>query len=160
MGQQNCADSILKYTVWILSFRPGIIKSICMKGMTLLLCSFRHTSLLTVQTDLNGHTASGCLCRCRPLQWFLMYLSRLSRCPKSSQRHTPSRGISRLGTKSNRQVLNLANMEGSRAQSLFVGPKTAWLLSRCGTWRCRAKGTSYEIHTRRILFRSLSITPL
>jgi len=41
--------------------------------MTLLLFSFRHTSLLTVHTDMHGHTASGCLCRNRPLQWCLMY---------------------------------------------------------------------------------------
>jgi hypothetical protein len=37
----------------------------------------------------------------------------------------PSSGISLLGAKSNQQVLNLANTEGGRAQSLFVGPKTA-----------------------------------
>jgi len=37
----------------------------------------------------------------------------------------PSSGISLLGTKINQQVLNLANMEGGRAQSLFNGPKTA-----------------------------------
>ena len=56
------------YTVCLLSFRTGIIKSICVKEMTLLLFSFRHTSFLTVHTDLHGHTASGCLCRSRPLQ--------------------------------------------------------------------------------------------
>jgi len=50
------------YTVRLLSFRTGIIKSICVKEMTLLLFSFGHTSLLTVHTDLHGHTASGCLC--------------------------------------------------------------------------------------------------
>jgi len=100
--------------------------------MTLSLFSFRHTSLLTVHTDLYGHTASGCLCGSRPLQWCLMYLSRRSRCPKSSQRDSPSSGISLFGTKSNQQMLKLANTEGGRAQSLFVGPKTAWRLSRCG----------------------------
>ena len=134
------------YTVHLLSFRTGIIKSICVKEMTLLF-RFRHTSLPTVHTDLHGHTASGCLCRSRPLQWCLMYLSRLSGCPKSSQRDAPSSGISLLGTKSNQQVLNLANTEGGPAQSLFVGPKTAWRLSRCGTERCRAKGTSHQAHT-------------
>jgi len=72
--------------------------------MTLLLFSFRHTSLLTVHKDLHGHTASGCLCRSRPLQWCLMYLSRLSGCPKSSQRDAPSSEISLLGIKSNQQV--------------------------------------------------------
>ena len=113
------------YTVRLLSFRTGIIKSICVKEVTLLLFSFRHTSLLTVNTDLHGHTASGCFCGSRPLQWCLMYLSRLSECPKSSQRDAPSSGISLLGTESNQQVLNLANTEGGRAQSLFVGPKTA-----------------------------------
>ena len=66
-----------KNTVRLLSFRTGIIKSVCVKEITLLLYSFRHTSLLTVHTDLHGHTASGCLCRNRPLQWCLMYLSRL-----------------------------------------------------------------------------------
>ena len=106
------------YTVRLLSFRTGIIKSICVKEMTLLLFSFRHTSLLTVHTDFHGHTASGCLCRSRPLQWCLLYLSRHSGCPKSSQRDPPSIGISLLGTKSNQQVLNLANTEGGRAQSL------------------------------------------
>ena len=139
-----------------------IIKIICMKEITLLLFSFRHTSLLTVHIDLHGHTASGCLCRSRPLQWCLMYLSRLSACPKSSQRDDPSSEISLLGAKSNQKVLNLANTEGGRAQSLLVGPKTAWRLSLCGTGRCRAKrNQSPEWHmpglTRRILFRSLYI---
>ena len=69
------------HTVRLLSFRTGIIKSICVKETTLLLFSFRHTSLLTVHTDLHGHTASGCLCRSRPLQWCLMCLSRLVGCP-------------------------------------------------------------------------------
>jgi len=109
--------------VRLLSLRTGIIKSICMKEMTLLLFSFPHTSLLTVHTNVHGHTASGCLCRSRPLQWCLMYLSRLSGRPKSSQRDAPSSGISLFGTKSNQQVLNLANTEGGPAQSLFVGPK-------------------------------------
>ena len=103
----------------------GIIKGICVKEMTLLLFSFRHRSLLTVHTDLQGRTASGYLCRSRPLQWCLMYLSRLSGCPKSSQRGAPTSGISLLGTKSNQQLLNLAITEGGRAQSLFVGSKTA-----------------------------------
>jgi len=93
--------------------------------MTLLLFSFRHTSLLNVRTDLHSHTASRCLCRSRPLQWCLMYLSRPSGCPKSSQTDAPSSEISLSGTKSKQQVLNLANTEGARAQSLFVGPKTA-----------------------------------
>jgi len=100
------------YTVCLLSFGTGIIKSICVKEMTLLLFSFRHRSLVTVHTDLHGQTASGCLCRSRPLQWCLMYLSRLSGCLETSQRGTPSSGISLLGTKSNQQVLNLANTEG------------------------------------------------
>ena len=55
----------------------------------------------------------------------LMYLSRLSGCPKSSPRDAPSSRISLFGTKSNQHVLSLANTEGGRAQSLFVGPKTA-----------------------------------
>ena len=109
----------------LLSFRTGIIKSISVKEMTLLLFSFRHRSLATVHTDLQGHAASGCLCRSRPLRWCLMYLLRLSGCPKLSQSGAPSSWISLLGTKSNQQVLNLANTEGGRAQSLFVGPKTA-----------------------------------
>ena len=96
--------------------------------MTPLLFSFRHTSFLTVHTDLHGHTASGCFCRSRPLQWCLMYLSRLSGCPKSSQRDAPLSGISLLGTKSNQPVLNLANTEGGRAQSLSLGQK---LLEDC-----------------------------
>ena len=96
--------------------------------MTLLLFSVRHTSLLTVHTDLHGHTASGCLFRSRPLQWCLMYLSRLSGCPKSSQRDAPSSGISLFGTKSNQQVLNLANTESGRAQSFSLGQK---LLDDC-----------------------------
>ena len=83
-----------RYTVRLLSFRTGIIKSICVKEITLLLSSFRHTSLLTVHTDLHDHSASGCLCRTYPMQWCLMYLSRLSGCPKSSQRDAPSSGIS------------------------------------------------------------------
>jgi len=57
-----------------------------------------------------------------------MYLSRLSGCPKSSQRGAPSSGISLLGTKNNQQVLNLGNVEGGRAQSLFLGQK---LLDDC-----------------------------
>ena len=55
----------------------------------------------------------------------LMYLSRLSGCPKSSQRDASSSGISLFGTKNNQQVLNLANTEGGRAHSLFIGSKTA-----------------------------------
>jgi len=106
----------------------GIIKSICVKEMTLLLFSFRHRSPVTVHTDLHGHTASGYLCRSRLLQWRLMYLSRLSGCPKSSQRGAPSSGISLLGTKSNQQVLNLANTGCGRAQSLLLGQK---LLDDC-----------------------------
>jgi len=96
-----------------------------MKEITHLLFSFRHISLLTVHTDLHVHTTSGCLYRSRPFQWCLMYLSRLSGCPKSSQRDASSGGISLLGTKSNQQVLNLVNTEGGPAQSLFIGPKTA-----------------------------------
>jgi hypothetical protein len=52
-----------------------------------------------------------------------MYLSRLSGCPKSSERDAQSSGILLLGTKSNQQVLSLANTEGGKAQSLFVGQK-------------------------------------
>ena len=103
LNQNLC--NLMEYTERLLSFRTGTIKSICLKEMTLLLFSFRHTSLLTVHPDLHDHTASGCLCRIRPLQWYLMYLSRLSGCPKSSQKDAPSSGISRLGTKSNQQVL-------------------------------------------------------
>jgi len=94
-----------KYTVRLLRFRTGIIKSICLKEMILLLFSFRHISLLTIHTDLHGHKASRCLCRSRPFQWCLMYSSRFSGCTKSSQRDAPSSGISLLGTKSNEQVL-------------------------------------------------------
>jgi len=95
------------------------------KEITLLLFSFRHTSLLTVHRDLHGHTASGCLCRRRPSQWCLMYLSRLSGCLKSSQRDAPSSGISLLGTKSNQQVLNLTNTENGH---FWLGQK---LLDDC-----------------------------
>jgi hypothetical protein len=140
-------SSVSSYTVCLLSFRTGIIKSICVKEMTLLLFSFRHTSLLTVHTDLHDHRASGCLCKSRPLQWCLMYLSRLSGCPKLSQRDAPSSRISLLGTKSNQQVLNMANTEGGWEQLLFIGPKTAWWMSHCGAGHCRAKGTSHQTHT-------------
>ena len=109
----------------LLSFKTGIVKKYCAKEMTLLLFSFRHTSLLTVHTDLHGHTASGCLCGSRPLQWCLMYLSRLSGYSKLSQRDAPSSEISLFEIESNQQVLNLANTEGGQAQSLLVGPKTA-----------------------------------
>ena len=144
------------YTVCLLSFRTGIIKSSCMKEMTLLF-SFRHRSLVTVHTNLHGHTTSVCLCRSRPLQRCLMYLSWLSGCPKLSQRGAPSSGISLLGTKSNQQVLNLVNKEGGRAQSLFVGPKIAWWLS-CK--RNQSPDSPMPGLTHQILFRSLSITPL
>ena len=79
--KETCAKIInfrMMYTVHLLSFRAGIIKSICVKEMTLLLFSFRHKSLLTVNTDLHGHTASKCLRRSRNLLWCLMYLSRLA----------------------------------------------------------------------------------
>jgi hypothetical protein len=56
---------------------------------------------------MHGHTASGCLCRSRRLQWYLVYLLRLSGCPKSSQRDAPSSVVSLFGIKSNQQVLNL-----------------------------------------------------
>ena len=88
-----------------------------MREIIFLLFIFRHTFLLTVHTELHGRTASGWLCRSRPLQWCLMYLSRLSGCPKSSQRDAFPSGISLSGTKRNQQVLNLANTEGGRAQS-------------------------------------------
>ena len=42
----------------------------------------------------------------------------------------PSSGISLLGENNNQQLLNLANTECDQAQSLFVGSKTAWRLSR------------------------------
>jgi hypothetical protein len=78
------------YTVRLLSFRTGIIKSICVKEMTLLFFfSFRHTSLLTAHTDSHGHTAYGCLCRSRPLQRCLMNLLRLSGCPKIKSKGRP-----------------------------------------------------------------------
>jgi len=148
----------------LLSFRTGIIKRICLKEMTLLLFSFRHTSLLTVHTDLHGHTASGCLCRSHPLQWRLMYLSRLSGCPKSSQRDAPSSGISLLGTKGNQRVLNLANTEGALAQSLFIGQKLLAIVALWdGALSCK-RNQSPDSHVPciicRILFRSLSITTL
>jgi len=133
--------------VRLLSFRTGIIKSIFVKEITLLLFSFRHTSPLTVHRDLHVHTASECLCRSRPLQWCLMYLSWLSGCPKSSQRDAPSSGISLLGTICNQQVLNLANTEGSRAQSLLLGQK---LLDDCRVVERGVvvqKGTSHQTHT-------------
>jgi len=69
--QYGTQSRSLIYTVHLLSFGTGIIKSICVKEMTLLLFSFRHTSFPTVHTDLHGHKASGCLCRSRPLQWCL-----------------------------------------------------------------------------------------
>jgi len=85
-----------------------------------------------------------------------MFLSRLSGCPKSSPRGAPSSGVSVLRTKSNQQVLNLANTEGSRAQSLFV--VALW----DGALSCK-RNQSPDSHmpglTRRILFKSLSITP-
>ena len=63
-----------KYTMRLLSFRTGILKSMWVKEITLSLFSFRHTPLLTVHTDLHGHTSSRCLCRSRPFQWCLMCL--------------------------------------------------------------------------------------
>ena len=109
----------------LLSFKTGIIKKYLRERNDTFLFSFRHTSFLTVHKNFHGHAASGCLCRSRLLQWCLMYLLRFSGCPKSSQRDAASSGISLFGTKSNQQVLNLANTEGGRAQSLFIGPKTA-----------------------------------
>ena len=135
-----------------------------MKEITLLLFSVQHTSLLTVHTDLRGCTASGCLCRSRPLQWCLMYLSWLSGM-KLSQRDAPSNGISLLGTKSNQQVLNMANTEGGQAQSLFVGAKNSLTIVALwdGALLCN-RNQSPHSHmprlTRRILFRSVSITHL
>jgi hypothetical protein len=142
-------NNIWKYTTYavrLLSFRIDNIKSICVKEMTLWFFSFRHTSLLTVHTGFHGHTASGCFCGSRPLQWCLMYLSRFPGCPKSSQRDAPTNGISLFGTKINQRVLNLANTEGGRSQSLLKKKKTAWRLSRCRMGRCRAKETSHQIH--------------
>ena len=54
------------WTVRLLSFMTGIIKSICLKEMTLLLLCFPLESLVTVHTNLHGHTASACLFRNRP----------------------------------------------------------------------------------------------
>jgi len=118
------------------------------KEMTLSLFSFRHTSVVTAHTDLHGHTASECLYRSRPLQWCLMYLSRLLDV-RNLFKETPLQlGFHFWEQRSNQQVLNLANTDGGRAQSLFVGPKTAWRLSHCGRGRCSAKGTSHQINTR------------
>jgi len=64
---QLSEDVLMIYTVRLLSFMTGIIKSSCFKEMRILLFSFRHRSLVTVHTDLHGHTAPGCLCRSRPL---------------------------------------------------------------------------------------------
>jgi len=64
-GNVYTCTNVDQYTVRLLSFRTGIIKSICVTEMTLLLFSFRHRSLVTADTDLHGHTASGCLCRSR-----------------------------------------------------------------------------------------------
>jgi len=83
--------------------------------------SFRNRSLVTVHRFAQSYSF-WMICTSRPLQWRLTYLSRLSGCPKSSQSGAPSSGISLLGTKSNHQVLNLANTEGGQSQSLFVGP--------------------------------------
>ena len=47
------------YTMRLLSFRTDIVKSICVKEMTLLLFSFRHTVLLTVHTDHNHYRVVG-----------------------------------------------------------------------------------------------------
>jgi hypothetical protein len=66
-------------------------------------------------------------------QWRFICISRLSGCAKSTQSDAPSSGISLLETRNNQQVLNLANMEGGRAQLLVVGPKSALRLLRCGT---------------------------
>ena len=69
------------YTVHLLNFRTGIIKTICVKEMTPLLFSFWRRSILTVHTDLHSLTASGCLCRSRPLQWCLnSYMWHLACC--------------------------------------------------------------------------------
>jgi hypothetical protein len=62
-------NHLLHYTVRLLSFRTVIIKSTCVKEMTLLLFSFRHTSLLTVNTDLHvtqllDAFVVGVLCNC------------------------------------------------------------------------------------------------
>ena len=133
--------------------------------MTLLLFSFRRGSFVTVHTDLHGHTASGSLCRNRPLQLCLMYLSRLCGCPKSSQRGAPSSGISLLGTKSNHQVLNLANTEGWSSTVTFRWAKNCLIIVALwdGALSCK-RNQSPDSHmpglTGRILFRNLSITPL
>jgi len=156
---------VCMHIVRLLSFRTGIIKSIRVKEMTLLLFSFQHKSLLTVHTDLQGRTASGRLCRSRPLPWCLMYLSRFSGCRKSSQRDAPSSGISLFGTKDNQQVLNLANTEGDRAQLTFRGAKNCLTIVALwnGALSCK-RNQSPDSHmpglTRRILFRSLYSTPL
>jgi len=118
------------------------------KEMTLLLVGFRHTSLLTVHTDLHGQTASGCLCRNRPLQWCLMYLSRLSGCPKSVK-ETPLQVVFHFWEQKVISRCYLANMEGSRAQSLFVGPKTAFERScRISLNECRRIATQNKAKHR------------
>jgi hypothetical protein len=67
-----------------------------------------------------------------------------------------------LGTKSNQQVLNLANTEGGRAQSLFVGPKNCLTVVALWDGALCVRNRSPDSHmpglTRRILFRSLSNT--
>jgi len=59
------------------------------------------------------------------LQWLLVYLSRLSGCPKSSQRGAPSSAISLFGTKSDQQAPNLANTEGGPSTVTFRWDKNS-----------------------------------
>jgi hypothetical protein len=99
------------------------------------------------------------------LQWCLMYLSQLSGCPKSSQRDVPLSGISLFGTKSNKQVQNLANTEGCSSTVTFCWGKNSLMIVVLwdGALSCKWN-QSPDSHmpglTCRILFRSLSITPL
>jgi len=153
------------YTVCLLNSMTGIIKSICVKEMIFLLFSFRHRSLVTVHTDLHGHTASGCLCRSCSLQWCLMYLSQLSGCPKVSQRAATSSGISLLGTKSNQKVAKSGEYRGWSSTVTFCWAKNCLTIVALwdGALLCK-RNQSLDSHmpglTRQILFRSLSITPL
>jgi len=79
--------------------------------------SFQHASLLTVHTDSHGHAfveVDLCNSTCHG---FLDVRNRVKETPLQVGFH--------FGNKNNQRVLNLANTEGGRAQSLFVGPKSA-----------------------------------
>ena len=131
--------------------------------MTLLLFNFLHRSLVTVHTDFYFHTASGCLCRSRPLQWcyctchgFLDVRKRVKEAPCQVGFHFwEQKLISRCKIWRIWRVVEHSHF--SLGQKLLDNCR---VVGRSVVQRNQSPDSHMPGLSRQILFRSLSITPL